>query len=119
MFGGVEALLETIVADLSPLCRSEYELDLRATRSALTDDRFRAAWAEGRLLTIAQLSTNAARIMALRSEFLVAEGGWQGLIAPDDGLCQSRSCAGECGDNRQGDENETAHDSVSFRAFLI
>ncbi|MFL5732354.1 MAG: tetratricopeptide repeat protein, partial [Chloroflexia bacterium] len=54
LFGAADALLERLMAPLTPADRTQYDTDLAATRSQLDAPTWQAAWAEGRALTLDQ-----------------------------------------------------------------
>ncbi len=54
LFGVAEALRERVATRLLPTERESYERDLAAVRAALGEERFAAAWAEGRAMSLEQ-----------------------------------------------------------------
>jgi hypothetical protein len=54
LLGAADALREAIGTALSPAQLATHTLDVARVRSALGDDRFAAAWAEGRAMTLEQ-----------------------------------------------------------------
>jgi hypothetical protein len=52
LYGGAEALRETIGIPLRPRYRPRYECEVEAARGKLDEERFRAAWAEGRAMSM-------------------------------------------------------------------
>jgi predicted ATPase/class 3 adenylate cyclase len=52
LFGAAEALREAIGTPLSPSDRAEYDRSVAAVRTQLSEEAFRAAWEEGRKMTI-------------------------------------------------------------------
>jgi hypothetical protein len=54
LFGAAEALREALGAPLPPVERAHYDRSVAATRAALGEEAFAAAWAEGRALSLEQ-----------------------------------------------------------------
>jgi hypothetical protein len=52
LFGAAEALREAIGTPLPPADRAEHDRSVAAVRTALGEEAFAAAWAEGRALTL-------------------------------------------------------------------
>jgi hypothetical protein len=52
LYGAAEALREVIGAPLPPNERPRYEREVAAARAQLDEERFRAAWAEGRAMSM-------------------------------------------------------------------
>jgi hypothetical protein len=52
LFGAAEALRAAIGSPIPPIERAEYERAVAASRTALGEAAFAAAWAEGRAMTL-------------------------------------------------------------------
>ena len=63
LWGAAEGLSESICSPLPPFVRDYAEADLLGVRQALGDERFAAAWTEGRQMTL-----DAVVAYALRDE---------------------------------------------------
>ena len=61
LYGAAQALRESIGAPLPPRDREEYERDVAALREALGEERFAAAWADGRALSLERAMDVALR----------------------------------------------------------
>jgi hypothetical protein len=61
LYGAAVALREAIGAPLPPADRTAYDLALAATRATLGDERFAAAWAVGRSLSLDQVVAHLLR----------------------------------------------------------
>jgi predicted ATPase/DNA-binding CsgD family transcriptional regulator/DNA-binding XRE family transcriptional regulator len=80
LFGAVETLLKTIHAELTPLCRAEYERDLAAARAALDLATFERAFADGEELSPEQAITEARDFLSAEEAPLRASA--KSLLSP-------------------------------------
>ena len=60
LFGAASAIRDSIGAPLSRTRKAEYEADLAAVRAGLGTDRFRAAWEEGRSMSLEEVADDVA-----------------------------------------------------------
>jgi hypothetical protein len=68
LFGAAEALREALGTPLKPSERAGYDQATQATRGALGEDSFAAAWAEGRALPLDEAVTMALAVDPVRVE---------------------------------------------------
>lgn len=61
LFGAAEALREAIGAPLPPADRADYDRSVAAVRVLLDEEAFKAAWAQGRAMTLEEAMNEALR----------------------------------------------------------
>jgi DNA-binding NarL/FixJ family response regulator len=74
LFGAAEALREALHAPLAPIARADYERDVAAARAQVDGPTWKAAWAEGRAMTMEQAVTEAEQIAVSGAEQIAVSG---------------------------------------------